>query len=120
MLFKSFTNIEVWKKAHQFVLEIYLATGRFPNNEQFGLIAQLRRASSSICANISEGYKKGNREFSRFLKISQGSLEESKYFLILSKDLKYLDQASFDKLYEQVDEVGRMLHGLMASIDNRK
>ena len=99
MRFKTFQDIAVWQKAHAFVLGVYSYTKDFPKNEQFGLTIQLRRASSSICANVVEGYKKSNKEFGRYLYIAQGSLEEAKYFLILAKDLKYLTQQDFELLF---------------------
>lgn len=117
MKIKCFTGLIVWEKAHKLVLNVYCNTRHFPDDERFGLIAQLRRSSSSICANIAEGYKKSTKEFVRYLAIAEGSLEESKYHLILSKDLNYLNEVHFVELYKQCEEIGRMLNSLMQSLD---
>ena len=83
---KSFKDLIVWQKAHQWVLEIYHFTNSFPSGEQFGLTSQLRRAAISIPANIAEGFKrKGNPDKARFYNIAQGSIEECRYYLILAK-----------------------------------
>lgn len=88
---KTFTDLIVWQKAHQFVLNVYKITLKFPKEEKYGLTSQFRRASVSIAANIAEGYKrKGTRDKLRFYNIAQASLEECRYFLILAKDLDYI------------------------------
>lgn len=81
---KRFQDLIVWQKAHEFVLCIYRVTGHFPNDERFGLTSQLRRAAVSIPANIAEGFKKKTvPDKLRFYNISQGSLEECRYYSIL-------------------------------------
>jgi len=87
-------------------------TNDFPENEKFSLTNQLRRSAVSICANIVEGYKKSTKEFVRFLDISQGSLEETKYYLILSQELGYYEIAQFNQLKNDANEIGKMLTGL--------
>ncbi len=88
---KCFEELEVWKKAHEFVLLVYKSTETFPKSELFGLVIQFRRAAISIAANIAKGYKKkGKADKLRFYNIAQGSLEECRYYIILSKDLKYI------------------------------
>ena len=104
---KRFTDLIVWQKAHQFVLSVYQFTRGFPKEEVYGLTSQLRRAAISIAANIAEGFKKtGAADKIRFLNISQGSLEECRYYLILANDLGY---GSTGTLQEQLDEVARLL-----------
>jgi four helix bundle protein len=104
---KRFTDLIVWQKAHQFVLSVYRFTSVFPKEETYGLNSQLRRAAISIAANIAEGFKKtGAADKIRFLNISQGSLEECRYYLILANDLGY---GSPGKLQEQADEVAKLL-----------
>ena len=104
---KSFTNLFVWQKAHSFVLKVYEFTNQFPSDEKFGLTSQLRRCAVSVAANVAEGYKKrSKKDNARFLNIAQGSLQESKYYLILAKDLGYGED---NLLYDQLDEVGRLL-----------
>ena len=105
---KSFTNLIVWQKAHQFVLEVYKVTKNFPKDETYGLTSQFRRASVSIPANIAEGFRKrGKNDKVRFLNISEGSLEECKYYLILSRDLNYTDNNK--ELINLAEEVSKLL-----------
>lgn len=112
----TFDDLDVWKKAHQFVLEIYRVTRKYPDEERFGLVSQIRRSAVSACANMAEGGKKSTKDFVRFLDIAQGSLEETKYHLILSRDLNYLSAEEYGKFAAQADEIGRMLHGLLRSL----
>ena len=108
MTTKSFQELIVWQKAHQFVLVVYKMTKTFPKEEIFGLTAQFRKAAISIAENIAEGYKKrGKADKARFLNISEGSLEECKYYLILSKDLGY---AVTEKEYDLAEQVGKLLN----------
>jgi len=116
MFIRSFQELIIWQKSHHFVLKIYNLTNQFPSHEQFGLTNQIRRSVSSIPANIVEGYKKTTKEFLRFLKIAEGSLEETKYHLILSKDLNYCSQEDFDQLLLLADEIGRMLNSLIRKL----
>ena len=89
---RSFQDLIVWQKGHQFVLSIYRLTDSFPKNEIYGLTSQLRRAAISIPANIAEGFKKKTKgDKARFMNIAQDSAEECRYYLILSKDLGYGD-----------------------------
>jgi four helix bundle protein len=111
---RSFQDLIVWQKAHQFVLSAYRLTERFPRNEQYGLTSQLRRAAVSIPANIAEGYKKkGRADKVRFLNIAQGSLEECRYYLILTKDLGYSETHD---LTIQLEEVSKLLTAYAAAI----
>ena len=88
---QRFEDLIVWQKAHAFVLALYQATACFPPHEQFGLRSQMRRAAVSIPANIAEGFVKQTKpDKAKFYNIAQGSLEEVRYYLILSRDLKYL------------------------------
>lgn len=105
---KSFKELIVWQKAHQFVLAIYKMTKSFPKEELFGLTSQFRRAAVSVPANIAEGYRKrGKADKARFLNISEGSLEECKYYLLLAEDLGY---AKTDKENELAEEVSKLLN----------
>ncbi len=89
----------------------------FPKTEQYGLISQLRRAVVSIPSNIVEGKARGsNKEYYRFLLIARASLEEAKYHILLAKDLKYIDIIIYNELNNDMDEVGRLLGGLIKSI----
>jgi len=104
---KTFEDVELWKKAHAWVLEVYRFTEGFPKHEMFGLTSQLRRAAVSVPGNFAEGFQKAGRaDKVRFYNIAQGSLEESRYYLILARDLNYGDPAS---LINAAIEIGRML-----------
>ena len=84
MFARSFEDVEIWKKSHEFVLCVYRLTENFPKHELFGLTSQLRRAAVSIPANFAEGFRKNSKAGKlRFYNIAQGSLEECRYYLIL-------------------------------------
>ena len=114
---KTFKDLVVWQKAHELTLGIYKVTHGFPSEEKFGLISQLRRSTSSIPANIVEGYKKNSRkEFLHFLNTAETSLEETKYHLLLSKDLGYLSEELYNSLMIISNDIGRMLTNLQKSL----
>jgi len=111
---KSFQDLIVWQKAHQFVLSVYHYSDYFPQKEIYGLTSQFRRAAISIPANIAEGFKKkGRTDKARFMNIAQGSLEECRYYLILAKDLGYGDNP---ELTPQLEEVSKMLEKYTAAL----
>ena len=112
---KSFRDLIVWQKSHQFVLAVYRMTrADFPREEMYGLTSQFRRAAVSIAANIAEGFRKQSKaDKARMLNISEGSLEECRYYLILAKDLEY---TSNDTLWELTEEIGRMLNSYRNTI----
>jgi four helix bundle protein len=112
---ERFEDLEVWQHAHKLVIEVYRLTRDFPGEEKFGLISQMRRAGVSVAANIAEGFKKrGLKDKTNFYNIAQGSLEELRYYFILSKDIGYLETNTV--AMESLDLVGRMLYGLIHSI----
>ena len=114
---KTFKDLKVWQKAHQLVLDIYGATKELPAEEKYGLSAQLRRSAASMPTNIVEGFKrKSKKDFAHFLNMADTSLEETKYHLLLAKDLGYLPMGVFQGFQGQCDEVGRMLCGLNRSL----
>ena len=111
---KRFQDLIVWQKAHQFVLSVYKFTKKFPQNELYVLTSQFRRAAFSIPANIAEGFRKAGRpDKHRYMNIAQGSLEECRYYLILSKDLGYMDS---DEPMMQLEEVSKLLNAYAKSI----
>ena len=111
---KTFTDLIVWKKAHQFVLDIYSITKEFPQSEIYGLAQQLRRSAVSIAANIAEGFKKRSiPDKARFMNIAQGSLEESRYYLILTNDLGYTETGH---MINQIEEVSKLLEAYYRTI----
>ena len=115
---EDFRDLIVWQKSHQLALEIYRITKSLPDEEKFGLVSQMRRAAVSIAANIAEVFKKrSQKDKINFYNISQSSLQEIKYYLILTKDLKYVSDTK--QIWELSEEIGRMLNGLVKSIDTK-
>lgn len=115
-----FTKLTIWQKSHEFTKQIYKLTSSYPKDEQYGIVSQLRRASSSIPANIVEGHsRKGTKEFINFLSQARGSLSESQYFLILSKDLGYVSESQFDKLIELSIEISKMLNSFIHTLKSK-
>ena len=111
---KSFEDLLVWQKAHSFVLTIYRLTGLFPKHEMFGLISQFRRATVSVPANIAEGFRRrGTSDKARFFNIAQSSLEECRYYLILTRDLEYADIQDANHL---IQDVSKLLEAYSKSI----
>jgi len=114
---KSFENLDVWEAAHKLVLEIYKITKKFPEEERFRLIDQLCRSAASVPANIAEGTgRKTLNEYIQYLYNARGSFEETRYHLILARDLNYIDKVEFSALKKQYDSIGKMLNGLIKSL----
>lgn len=117
---ESWRDLEVWQVAHRLVLRVYKMTRHFLGEERFRLTDQLCRAAASIPTNIAEGKGRSSlKEYLQFLSIARGSLEEVKYLLLLAKDLRYTDGASYTEVADGYDQVGRMLNGLMRSLKSR-
>ena len=115
---KDFRQLKVWEKAHQLTLDIYRVTASFPRAETYGLTSQLRRASSSICANLAEGCgRDGDAELARFCAIARGSASELEYHLLLARDLQLVTVQDHDKLAREATEIKRMLTGLMQKLN---
>jgi len=111
---RNFRDLVVWQKAHEFVLAVYQLTESFPDREKFGLSHQMRRAAVSIPANIAEGFgKRSQAEKARFLNIAEGSLEESRYYLILTHDLGY---GQTDSLTAILEETSRLLNAYARTV----
>ena len=110
---QDFTKLLVWQKSHNLTVNIYKLTSSFPNEEKFGLTNQIRRASVSIESNIAEGCgRNGDKEFSRFLDISQGSCFEVKCQVYIARDLEYISLEKATLVISKIDEVMRMIHAL--------
>ena len=113
----SWQNLNVWKESHAFVIDLHNTLRTFPKNEQFAIVDQMRRASYSVPANIIEGHSKNSKkDFTRFLYISRGSLEELRYFLLLSRDLTYIDNTKYQYLEHKAQTISKMLNGLINSL----
>ena len=110
-------ELDVWKESHELVLQIYKITSSFPNEEKYGIISQLRRCSSSMPANIVEGQSRNStKEYLQFLYNARGSLEETRYFILLSKDLKYISEKELKELEPKFIKVSKMLNGLIKAL----
>jgi four helix bundle protein len=111
---RTFRDLTVWHKAHEFVLGVYRFTIAFPKHETYGVSAQMRRAAVSIAANIAEGFRKrGKADKARFMNVAEGSIEESRYYLILAQDLGY---GQTEVLMKSLEEVSRLLNAYSKAI----
>ena len=120
MKVNSFEDLTVWQEAHKLTLEIYQLTARFPAAEKYGIISQLRRSSSSVPANIAEGFGRATtRELLRCLQIARGELEETRYFVLLSRDLGYITLQDYDNVGQHCTSVGRLINALGSSLKRR-
>jgi four helix bundle protein len=107
---RDFRELKVWEKAHAMALNVYRATAQFPRDELYGLTSQVRRACTSIPANIAEGCgRNGDAELARFFRIAMGSASELEYHLLLASDLNFLAKSEYDRLVSDLIEVKRML-----------
>ena len=114
---RDFTQLEVWRKAKDLVIDVYRETSRFPAAEQYGLCSQLRRAAVSITANIAEGTGRGSDvDFARFLEMALGSASETRSHLLLAEELGYLKPEIRETVSEKTTEIGRMLNGLIETL----
>ena len=111
---RSFRDLVVWQKAHALVLHVYRLTAKMPKDERFGITSQWRRAMVSVPANIAEGFRKrSKRDKARFMNIAEASLEESRYYAILTRDLGFLDDLRLDELFA---EVSRLLDAYVRAV----
>ena len=118
---KSFEDLLVWKKAHNIVLNIYNLLEKFPKEEKYRIIDQLVRAVVSIPTNISEGFGRyTSKDYVHFLIIAIGSVSEVKYLVLLSKDLSYITNREFDELKKELDDIVKMLSGLINSLRKKQ
>jgi four helix bundle protein len=121
MEIKNFYDLDVWKKGNNLVVKIYLITKHFPKEEVYGITSQLRRATCSITANIAEGFARYHfKDKARFYHQARGSAAEVQNFLLLARDLKYLNNESCTLFVNDLHEIMRMINGMLKSIDNQK
>ena len=117
----SFRNVIAWQKAHDFVLSVYRACASFPEYERRGLWSQFTRAAVSIAANIAEGQKKiGKADKLRFMNISQGSIEECRYYIILAQDLNYISEESANDLNYKLEGASWYLNAYINGISKNQ
>jgi four helix bundle protein len=118
---QNYKDLKVWEKGHSLTLEIYRVSENFPKKEMYGLTNQIRRCSSSIPSNIAEGCgRMTSNDFANFLQIALGSANETEYFLLLSKDLKYIEIEKHDELEKQINEIKAMLISLIKKVRSSK
>lgn len=114
---KSVEELEVFKEAHKLTIDIYKLTKKFPEEEKYGIISQMKRAAFSVAANLMEGSHRINKkEYKQFAGISKGSIGELKYYLLLTKDLKYISDDDYLTLKERAENISKMLSGLIRSL----
>ncbi len=113
----SYRDLKVYEKSYELAVLMYKVMKRLPREETFGLISQVKRASTSIPLNIAEGYGKGvqGKELIRFLTMARGSCSEMKVLLELCKDLGFIEEMEIRTYMERYNEVGKMLTGLIKS-----
>ena len=120
MKINRFSDLTVWQRAHELTLETYRLAEKFPRSEQFGIVSQLRRSAASVSANIAEGFgRRTTKELLRCLQISRGELEETRYFLILSRDLGHISATEFESMNGRCDSVGQLINALGRSLNSR-
>jgi four helix bundle protein len=114
---RDFRELKVWEKGHRLTLAVYEATSGFPREELYGLTRQMRRSASSVPTNIAEGCgRDGDAEMARFLRMAGGSASELEYQLLLAHELTLLDDPSYKRLTEEVNEVKRMVRSLVRKL----
>jgi len=113
----NFKKLNIWVKSIALVKEIYLISNKFPKEEQYGLTSQMKRAAVSIPANIAEGSaKSSNKDFSRFLEFSLGSIFELETLIIIAKELKYINEETFSSIDKQIQEVELMIKSFLSQL----
>ena len=113
---QTIKDLKVWQKSHELALFTYKITTTFPDYEKYGLVNQMRRSAISVPSNIAEGFKRRGRDKFTFYSYAEASLEELRYQILLSFDLKYINEIDYFKVVELTDEVGKMLNGWVKSL----
>ena len=118
---QNYKELDVWQKAVRLATELYGLTAHFPDTERYGLIAQIRRAATSVPANIAEGRGRGSTgEYVQFLLIARGSLMELETHLIIAQNLGYLSRALFEPAQRRIEDIAKMLNRLVGSLRSRR
>ena len=117
---RDFKKYEIWQLSHKLTLDVYQVTNSFPKEELYSLTSQIRRAVSSIPTNISEGCgRKSDKEFNQFLNIALGSASETEYLFILSKDLNYLGELTFQDFENKINTIKSKIYNLKEKINTQ-
>lgn len=120
-MIKSYKDLDVWKRSVALVKDIYKITSRFPKEEQFGLISQMKRSAISIPSNIAEGRtRQHTNEYVQFLYIALSSCSELSTQLIISEELNFINKAELEKILNSLDSIGKMVNGLIKSLKREK
>jgi four helix bundle protein len=118
---QRFTDLKVWQRSHALVLRVYQLTNALPADERYGLVSQLRRAAASVPTNIAEGTKRETgADYARFLNVAEGSLVETEYLLMLTRDLGYVPPERLANILKEVGEIASMLHRLRLKVQAGK
>lgn len=113
----TFKDLKVWQRSRFLAVKIYTITKNFPKEEVYGMTNQLRRAAVSNPSNIAEGHRRGsNKEFIQFLKVARGSLAEVETQVIVSGDINYIDTKIVEEITKEIEEIGKMINGLINSL----
>ncbi|MGI5828344.1 MAG: four helix bundle protein [Patescibacteria group bacterium] len=116
----DFRKLKIFQKSHELTLDIYNETNKFPETEKFGIVSQLRRAAYSVPSNIAEGYGRATKkEFTNFLVIARASVEEVRYFLLLAKDLKYINEKDYCNLDKEYTNLKYSIHAFINTLSNK-
>jgi len=114
----GYQDLVAWRKAFQFGLQVYRVTADFPPDERFGLVSQLRRGAVALASNIAEGYGRGSQQdYVRFLRVTRGALYEMETQLLFALELSYISEEIYEETKSQLDECGRVLGGLLRSLE---
>ena len=118
---KSYRDLRVWQKGMDLAAEVYRLSKSWPKEELYGLISQVRRSAASVPANIAEGYgRQSSASYGQFLKVARGSLKELETHLLLAERVGITARGSCNNALEQADDLGRMLGGLIKSVDGKQ
>lgn len=114
---QNYKDLKVWQKSHLMVLKVYQLTNNFPKNEIYGLVSQYRRSAVSVSANLVEGCGKfTSNDIANFFQIALGSLHETEYYNLLSRDLAYISEPDYKLMDEQLREIKAMLIALIKTV----
>ena len=117
-MIRSYRDLDIWRRAKNYAVQIYKVTEEFPRSEVYGLGGQMRRAAVSIPSNIAEGFRrKSKKEKSHFLRVAYGSGAELETQLEISRDLGYIDDAAYRELGRELDEIMRMMNKAISTIE---
>ena len=114
---KTYRDLNIWNAGVELVKDIYRLTGKFPKQEMYGIVSQMRRSAISIPSNVAEGFKRyHNKEYRQFLYVTLGSCAELETQVTIAKELKYIQEDKETVLLEKLDHIGRMITNLLKKL----